>query len=343
MKKGQRITEAEAQALTVRAFSRVGVLPAMAWDAAEMITTAEMMGIPTHGLLRVANYVDRLRAGGMNPKAMPKITAVAPALLKVDGQNGLGGAVALRAMNAAMKAARKTGMAAAFCRRSTHLGALAPLLWVAAQDGFAAIITTNSAPMIAPAGGRSAVLGNAPLGFAMPDEQGVPVLLDMALSVAARSKVRAASVAGTAIPDTWATDAAGRPTTDATAAMKGLMQAIGGTKGANLSLCLDLFAGGLSGAAMMSELPDTNKTPEVTPDVGHMILVIDAARLIEPEALSARMQDARNMVTASPAVDETAPIRLPGQRAIAALKTARAQGFTLAPGLFETLSDLAGA
>ena len=342
MKQGQRITEAEAQALTVRAFSRVGVLPGMAWDAAEMITTAEMMGIPTHGLARVVNYVERLKAGGMNPKAEPQITAVAPALLKVDGQNGLGGAVALRTTHAAIEAARQTGIAAAFCRRSTHLGALAPLLWLAAQQGFAAIITTNSAPMIAPAGGRAAVLGNAPLGFAMPDAKGVPVLLDMALSVAARSKVRAAAVAGKVIPDTWATDAAGRPTTDAAAAMKGLMQAIGGAKGANLSLCLDLFAGGLSGAAMMSELPDTNKTPGTTPDVGHMIIVIDAARLMAEDALSARVQDARAMVEASPAVDETAPIRLPGARAIAALKTAKAQGFTLAPGLFETLSDLAG-
>jgi LDH2 family malate/lactate/ureidoglycolate dehydrogenase len=139
----------------------------MAWDAAEMITMAEMMGIATHGLARVENYVDRLRAGGMNPKAEPQITAPAPALLKVDGYNGLGAAVALRAMQAAMNAARKTGIAAAFCRRSTHLGALAPLLWIAASDGFAAIITTNTAPMIAPAGGRTAVLGNAPLGFAL--------------------------------------------------------------------------------------------------------------------------------------------------------------------------------
>ncbi len=342
MTHGQRITEAEAQALTVSAFSRVGVLPSMARDAAEMITTAEMMGISTHGLARVANYVDRLRAGGMNPKAEPQITAPAPALLKVDGQNGLGGAVALRATQAAMNAARQTGIAAAFCRRSTHLGALASLLWVAAQDGFAAIITTNSAPMIAPAGGRAAVLGNAPLGFAMPDANGVPVLLDMALSVAARSKVRGAAMAGQAIPDTWATDAAGRPTTDATAAMKGLMQAIGGTKGANLSLCLDLFAGGLSGAAMMAELPDTNKTPEIKPDVGHMIIVVDAARLMSDEALSVRVQDARAMVTASPPLDEATPIRLPGARAIAALNKAKAQGFTLAPGLFETLSDLAG-
>lgn len=336
------VTQEKAQALAARAFLRCGVRDGMAADAARMMTMAEMMGITTHGLARVSNYVDRLQAGGMDPRTEPVITAPAPALLQVDGRNGLGPAVALRATRAAMNAARATGIAAAFCRHSTHLGALAPLLWIAAQDGFAAIITTNTAPMIAPAGGRRALLGNAPVGLAIPDEDGMPVLLDMALSVAARSKVRAAASAGASIPETWATDAQGRPTTDAAAAMDGLMQAIGGAKGAHLALCLDLFAGGLSGAAMMGEIPNANTTPDVPPDLGHMIVIIDAARLMPPDRLSARLADARNMVETTPRVDPAQAIRLPGARAVAALKTAQAQGFTLAPDLFDTLSRLAG-
>jgi LDH2 family malate/lactate/ureidoglycolate dehydrogenase len=177
--------------LTKRAFQRVGMLPDMAEDAAEMLVLAELMGIGTHGLSRVESYVARLRDGGVNPKARPVIAAPAPALRHVDGQNGLGAAVAIRATRAAMDAARDVGMGAAFCHASSHLGALAPQLLHAAEAGFAAIFVTNTSPMIAPQGGRSAVIGNTPLGIALPDPEGQHVILDFAMSVAARSKVRA--------------------------------------------------------------------------------------------------------------------------------------------------------
>jgi LDH2 family malate/lactate/ureidoglycolate dehydrogenase len=164
-----RITQSQAKDLTARAFLNVGVRPSMAEDAAAMLTMTQMMGIATHGLARVSDYVDRLRAGGVNADAEPQITAPAPALRLVDGQNGLGAAVAYRATHSAMEAARTAGVGAAFCRNSSHLGALAPHLYIAAQAGFAAVITTNTAPMIAPAGGRQPVIGNAPLGFAIPN------------------------------------------------------------------------------------------------------------------------------------------------------------------------------
>lgn len=334
-------TEARARDLTTRAFQRAGVRTDMAEDAAAMLTMAQMMGIGTHGLARVSDYVDRLRAGGVNAGALPVITMPAPALRLVDGQNGLGAAVAFRATQAAMEAAREVGVGTAFCRGSSHLGALAPHLYVAAQAGFAAVITTNTAPMIAPFGGRQPIIGNAPFGIAIPNPGGVPVLLDMALSVAARSKVRRAAEADAPIPETWATNADGHPTTDAKAAMQGLMQAIGGGKGANLALCLDLLAGGLSGAAMLSEIPNANLEPGAVANVGHMIVLIDAARLMSPDALSDRLSDARVMVENSVAINQNEAVRLPGARAIASLEKARAQGFDISPGLAAELERLA--
>ncbi|MEO1455862.1 MAG: Ldh family oxidoreductase [Pseudomonadota bacterium] len=314
----------------------------MANDAARMLVTAEMMGIQTHGLARVAPYAARLRDGGVNPVALPVISRPAPALLKVDGQNGLGAAVAIRATRAAMNAAREVGMCAAFCRASSHLGALAPQLFEAADAGFAAIFTTNTSPMIAPAGGRRPVVGNAPLGIALSDAHGEPVILDIALSVAARSKVRRAATKGEPIPSTWATDAQGEPTTDATEAMKGLMQAIGGAKGANLSLCLDLLAGGLSGAAILSEVPNANVDTAAVANVGHLFLVIDAGQLMPPEALADRIDDARRLVWNSADDDTNPKPRLPGARALAALARARAQGVPVDPEVRASLEKLAG-
>lgn len=338
-----RVDEGTLKRVASHAFQAAGTRPDMSDDAADMLVQAEMMGIATHGVSRVEPYVARLRDGGVNPDALPVISAPAPALRHVDGQNGLGAAVAIRATRAAMEAAREVGMGAAFCRASSHLGALAPQLLHAADAGFAALFTTNTAPMIAPAGGHRAVIGNAPLGIALPDATGQPVILDMALSVAARSKVRRAAARGDPIPATWATDANGVPTTNATDAMKGLMQAIGGGKGANLALCLDLLAGGLAGAAILSEVPNANVDTSASANVGHLFIVIDARRLISPDALTERLEEARRLVKNSAAPGSSEPPRLPGARALAALARARREGVTLDPALWERLNALAAA
>ncbi len=325
------------------AFRATGMRPDMADDAAEMLVLAEMMGIRTHGLNRIENYVERLRNGGVNPDADPVISAPAPALRHVDGQNGLGAAVAIRATRAAMEAAREAGLGAAFCRASSHLGALTPQLLHAAEAGFAAIFTTNTSPMIAPQGGRSAVIGNTPVGIALPDTTGQPVILDMALSVAARSKVRRSADKGEPIPANWATDEHGVPTTDAAAALKGMMQAIGGHKGANLALCLDLLAGGLSGAAILSEIPNANINPGAVANVGHLFVIIDVTKLISPDELSNRLDVARHLIRDSAPPDSKPQPRLPGARALEALAKARAEGLSVEPKLLSRLQTLAAA
>lgn len=337
------LQETEARALVARAFAQAGVsAPGLAEDGAQALVLTEMMGITTHGIGRVGAYVGRLAAGGMNPAAQLIVTAPAPALRLIDAQAGLGAGVAVQALRIGMDAARDMGMAGVFIRNATHLGAIAPLLYLAAEAGFAAIVTSNTAPMIAPSGGRAARLGNAPLGIGLPHAAGRHLMLDMAMSVVARSRLRAAMERGEAVPDTWATDADGRPTTDARAAMAGLMQAIGGAKGAALAASLDILAAGLAGAAMLSEIPDTHKTPSAQPDLGQMILLIDAKRLVAPEALSARLDDAATIHAKTPAVAGHPTPRLPGARALAALHKSKAEGIVIPPALLDELARLAG-
>lgn len=327
--------------LVTRAFLASGVsAPGLAEDAAQALVLTEMMGITTHGMGRVGAYAGRLAAGGMNPAAHPVITAPAPALRLIDGQSGLGAGVAMQALRATMAAARDTGLAGGFVRNGTHFGALAPLLWIAAEAGFACVVTTNTAPMIAPPGGRAARVGNSPLGIGIPHAGGHHVMLDIAMSVAARSRLREAAERGESVPDTWATDENGLPTTDAQAGMAGLMQAIGGAKGAALAVMLDLLASGLSGAAMLSEIPNTHADPGARPGLGHMILLIDAERLVPPDALSARLHDAAAIHAATPPLPGGPPPRLPGTRAIAALQKARAEGIDIPPALLDELVRL---
>jgi LDH2 family malate/lactate/ureidoglycolate dehydrogenase len=120
------------------------------------------------------------------------------------------------------------------------------------------------------------------------------------------------------------------------------MQAIGGPKGAALAVTLDLMASGLSGAAMLSEIPDTHKTPAARTGLGQLFVLIDAARLVTPGELSARLGDAAAIHAATPAVPNGPPPRLPGARALAALKQAQADGIEVSPALLDELTRLAG-
>lgn len=336
-----RVLENEARTLAQSGFMRAGVPQKQAEDAAEILTLAEMMGIHTHGLARVADYVRRIAAGGINACSVASVSTPAAALRLINGDNGLGPAVARLALDEALAAARQLGLGAAFVRNSSHMGALAPYLWIAAKAGFACVISSNTAPMIAPAGGREARIGNNPLGIGVPNPGHAPVVLDMALSVAARSRIRAAARDGVEIPEEWASDASGRPTSDPAKAMQGLMRAIGGDKGANLALCLDLLSGLLSGAAILTEIPNAAKTPGTPQNLGHMIIALDTAQLVPADRLVLRMAQASSIIAHTQPARPDETVRMPGTRADAALNAARRDGLDLTPKLLEQLRSLA--
>lgn len=337
-----RIEAGHARVLASTAFRRAGVGEDAAQTAADVLVMAEMMGIPTHGLSRVEPYCTRIAAGGIDPNAVIDVQTPAIALRRVNGRNGLGPVTAMRALAEGQAAARAAGIGAVFVKGATHIGALAPYLWRATQAGYAAIITTATAPMIAPPGGKDALIGNNPIGIGVPVDGRDPVLLDMALSVVARSRVRAAREAGTQIPADWALDAHGHPTTDPVEALKGVMQAIGGAKGANLALCLDLLAGGLSGAATLGQIADQHKTPDRTQGLGLMFLLIDVQALADSGETSAALADAVDQVERSAPADSTNPVRLPGARALAQMRLAERQGLDVPPPLLSKLESLAG-
>jgi hypothetical protein len=182
--------------------------------------------------------------------------------------------------------AREFGVGLAFARASNHFGPVAPYSLIAAQAGFASIIGSNSTTTIAPWGGRDARVGNSPVGFGVPNPGGEPIILDMAVSVVARAKIRNALNRGQSIPPTWATDRDGKPTTDPQAAIDGFLQPIGGHKGYGLALIVDLFAGLLSGAAYLTRVKSWSAYPELAQDLGHFFFLIDAGRLGPPQWLA---------------------------------------------------------
>ena len=310
---------------------------------ARALVVADLFGIHTHGVQRVPQYLARARIGGVNTRAQVVVDRVAPALARVDGDNGIGPLIASTSLEAALAGARTCGIGAAFARNSNHFGPVMPYLFEAASQGYAAIVASNATTTIAPWGGKETKIGNNPLGFGIPHPDGDPVLLDIALSVVARAKIRAAAAAGRSIPDSWATDADGRPTTDPTAALAGFLQPIAGHKGYGLSVMVDLFAGVLSGASYLDRISSWSEAPEVPQDLGHFFVVIDTTLLAEPDDLRDRLAEFRSRLLETPAADPAAPVRLPGQREMEEYHRQVADGVDVDVADLHALQQLGGA
>jgi len=335
------LTEERLGALARDALVGLGLAAEDAAPAARILVLGELMGLATHGVGRIPSYGERLDLGGIKARPAIRVERVAPSLARVDGDNGLGPLVGMRALEAAMALARETGTGIAFARASNHFGPVAPYSLLAAEAGFASLIGSNSTTTIAPTGGREARLGNSPVGFAVPNPGGRPVILDMALSVVARARIRNAAKKGEPIPPAWAADREGKPTTDPKAALDGFLLPIGGHKGYGLALIVDLFAGLLSGAAYLTHVSSWSEHPEAPQDLGHFFLLFDTARLGPPEWLAARMQDFLAILHSTPPADPAAPVLVPGEIELDRLERHRRDGIALDPALLAQLEALA--
>ena len=196
--------------------------------AAWALIKASLRGVDSHGVARVPMYGERLRRGAANPQPDIRMQRTAPAVVSVDGDNGLGLVVAPRAMDAAIAIAREYGIGLAGVRRSGHYGMAALYILQAVEAGCAALAFTNASPALPVWGGRSAFLGTSPFAAGAPAGEAPPFALDMACSTVARGKLKFAAQRGEPIPEGLALDRHGRPTTDGAEAFEGVVLPMGG-------------------------------------------------------------------------------------------------------------------
>ena len=334
-----RISEADLTALGVRAFERLGLSRADAQDTCRILVLADLFGLSTHGMSRIESYGERLQIGGIKARPMIAVERVAPALVKIDGDNGVGPLVGMRSLNAAMALARECGIALVLARGSNHFGPISPYSYIAAEAGFISIIGSNATATIAPWGGSDARLGNSPLGFGVPHPGGGHFLLDMAMSVVARAKIRDAFKRGESIPETWATDALGRATTDPAQALKGFLQPIGGHKGYGLALMVDMLAGLLSGAAYLTHVKSWLDAPAEPQNLGHFFILIDSKLLGATQWLQQRMQDFAAILHASAPADAAKPVIVPGEIELGKMAEQRSNGIAIDSDLLDWLKS----
>ncbi len=231
-----------------RAYELAGLSPDDARTVVEVQLAADLRGVDTHGFQRLPSYVRRMLHGENNPAPGLPALKESPASLTLDADNGLGQLVCVRAMERTIIKVRASGVCATGIVNSNDWGCGAYYPMMAAAEGFVAFCTTTSVPTLAPFGGRTRVLGNNPLAFAVPRRVGPPIVLDMALTPVALGKVMRAQAEGQPIPREWGfLDGDGAPTTDPATALRGIIPAIGGYKGTGLSIMANVFAGMLPG------------------------------------------------------------------------------------------------
>ncbi len=294
--------------------SAAGAPRADAAILADSLVAADLAGTSTHGLSRLAIYVKRIRKGLIDPRAELKIDRARAATLAVDAGNGLGQVQAVKVLDRLVPMARQCGVASATIRNSQHFGAVGYYCNRAADQNMILIATTNCEPAMSPEGGCEAFFGTNPIAASFPTGKGFHVKIDLATSLVARGNIIAAQKKGERIPQGWALDPQGNPTTDASQALLGTVMTMAGHKGYALALMVEALSSVLSGAAIGSSIGSMYKNLDRKQDVGHFFCLLDIDAFMDVADFKRRMDETIDRIKSCrkrPGVEE---ILVPGER-----------------------------
>lgn len=327
------LTLAAAQELVVRTLIRCNTDWANAHSVARALVAAEAEGQKGHGLSRVPSYAAQAKVGKVNGFAKPTLIWARPGAAVVDAKNGFAYPALDAALAALPAATRKNGIAAAGIHHSHHCGVAGHPVEHLAKEGLVALLFANSPGAIAPWGGSKAVFGTNPIAFACPVLAQAPIVVDLSMSKVARGNILAAERMGVAIPEGWALDADGKPTTDATAALAGTMLPLGDAKGTALALMVELLAAGLTGANFAGEASSFLDAKGGPPGTGQLVVAFDPVAFGGESALA-------HFGALAKAIEDQPGARLPGARRLATRAKASKEGIVITDKL---LADIEAA
>jgi (2R)-3-sulfolactate dehydrogenase (NADP+) len=318
------LTLDQADALVTATLLRCRTDEANARSVARALVGAEADGQKGHGLSRVPSYAAQAKIGKVDGFAKPSLAWRRPAAAVVDAKHGFAYPAIDLALDALPDAARQNGMAAAAITRSHHCGVVGHPVERLAGEGLLALMFANTPAAIAPWGGSKAVFGTNPIAFACPLPGKPPIVVDLSLSKVARGHILAAKQKGEAIPPGWALDAAGKPTTDATAALAGTMLPLGDAKGTALALMVELLAAGLTGANFAADTSSFLDAKGPPPGTGQLLIAFD------PAAFGGSLD---HFAALAASIEVQPGARLPGVRRLAAREKAKRDGVTVTDAL----------
>lgn len=330
---GGPLSLADARALVARTLERCRTSPENAAPVAAALVAAEADGLKGHGLSRLPSYAAQAKVGKVDGFATPALTKPRPPLALVDAAFGFAYPALALAHDALVAASRSEGVAVAAIRRSHHCGVAGHPVEALAEAGIVSLFFANTPAAIAPWGGARGLFGTNPVAFGCPLPGRPPIVVDLSLSKVARGNVLAAKQRGEPIPDGWALDAEGQPTTDPDAALAGTMVPLGDAKGTALALMVELLAAGLTGSNYAADATSFLDAKGGPPGTGQLIIAFDPVA-IGGEGALARFAALAEAIEAEPGA------RLPGARRLANRAKAEAEGIVIAPKLLAEIEAL---
>jgi (2R)-3-sulfolactate dehydrogenase (NADP+) len=325
------MTLAAAETLVTETLMRCRTDAANAQSVARALVGAEAEGQKGHGLSRLPTYAAQAKIGKVDGAAKPALEWRRPAAAVVDAKNGFAYPAIDLALAALPQAARTNGVVAAAITRSHHCGVVGHPVEHLAQSGLMALMFANTPAAIGPWGGAKAVFGTNPIAFACPLPGKPPIVVDLSLSKVARGNILAAKQKGEKIPDGWALDAEGKPTTDPAAALAGTMLPLGDAKGTALALMVELLAAGLTNAHFAADASSFLDAKGPPPGTGQLLIAFD------PAGFGGALD---HFAVLAASIEAQPRARLPGARRLTARAKAEREGVTVTDALLAEIAAI---
>jgi LDH2 family malate/lactate/ureidoglycolate dehydrogenase len=342
MPDSQRVDPQRLSDFAAAVYGQAGVPEDDARLLADTLVQADLWGHSSHGVMRLGWYLARLRTGAMQAVTKPEFVIDGGAIAVIDGHHGIGQVLAARAADEAIARAKAHGIAAVGVRNSNHFGTAMYYTLRAARAGCVALLSTNASPAMAPWGGREKRVGNNPWSIAAPGGRHAPLVLDIANTTVARGKVYLARQKHEPIPAGWAMDAQGRPTTDAQAAIDGLILPLAQHKGYVISVMMDLLSGVLTGSGFGTAVKGPYQADEAS-HCGHLMIAIDIAAMLPLAEFEARVDQLVAELKSTPLAPGFDEVFHPGEPEARSDARLRAEGLDLAPDTVADLRSMAAA
>ena len=333
-----RVDWRELQEFTAKVFTALGMPRSDAEKEAEVLVWANLRGVDSHGVQRITQYATAVDEGRMNVRPRIRVEKETAATLLIDADRAFGPIVTTLAMDKVVAKAREVGIGWALIRNTTHQGAMAYYARMAADQGMAGIAVVCSPPNMAPPGARAAGVHNSPIAVAVPGNRRGPISLDMATSVAAQGKVQVAIDKGVAIPDTWALDSQGRPTTDPSKAV--LLQPAGGYKGYGLALIFECLASLMVGNPLVTSTI-LHRTPGLPGAQNSFVAAIDISNFTDLEEYRSNVDLLYDTLKGLPMMEGVKEIFLPGEPEELMYRERVDLGIPIPPGTAAKLNEMA--
>lgn len=330
-----RVSESDLRALVSKKLERAGLSREHADSVADVLVYADARGIHSHGAMRTEYYAERIVKGGMNTDPQFRFERTGPASGIFHADNGSGHVAGTIAMHEAITLARESGVAVVGIRQMSHSGALAYFTEQAAAAGFIGLSMCQSDPMVVPFGGADVYYGTNPIAFAAPGLGDDMLSFDMATTVQAWGKILDARSRDKEIPDTWAVDEEGRPTTNPHEVAA--LLPVAGPKGYGLAMMIDVLSGVLLGLPFGKHVTSMYRDMRRGRDLGQLHIVIDPQFFTDAEEFRRNISRTRqelNAITPAPGFDR---VLAPGQDKEGIQRRYQAEGINLADSVYDYL------